>query len=88
MKTKKRLIIFVILITIFSILSSIFDIKTYQNGNTIALKNIEALAYEETINPEILRICTEARGFCAHNRIQIKIVCFSWFNLLSCEYNI
>ena len=54
MKTKKRLIIFVILITIFSILSSIFDIKTYQNGNTIALKNIEALAYEETINPEIL----------------------------------
>lgn len=38
--------------------------------NTIALKNIEALAYEETINPEILRICTEARGFCAHNRIQ------------------
>ena len=47
MKTKKRLIIFVILITIFSILSSIFDIKTYQNGNTIALKNIEALAYEE-----------------------------------------
>ena len=49
MKTKKRLIIFVILITIFSILSSIFDIKTYQNGNTIALKNIEALAYEETI---------------------------------------
>ena len=50
MKTKKRLIIFVILITIFSILSSIFDIKTYQNGNTIALKNIEALAYEETIN--------------------------------------
>jgi len=67
MKTKKRLIIFVILITIFSILSSIFDIKTYQNGNTIALKNIEALAYEETINPEI---CTEARGFCAHNRIQ------------------
>ena len=67
MKTKKRLIIFVILITIFSIL---FDIKTYQNGNTIALKNIEALAYEETINPEILRICTEARGFCAHNRIQ------------------
>ena len=58
MKTKKRLIIFVILITIFSILSSIFDIKTYQNGNT------------ETINPEILRICTEARGFCAHNRIQ------------------
>ena len=70
MKTKKRLIIFVILITIFSILSSIFDIKTYQNGNTIALKNIEALAYEETINAEILRICTEARGFCAHNRIQ------------------
>ena len=70
MKTKKRLIIFVILITIFSILSSIFDIKTYQNGNTIGLKNIEALAYEETINPEILRICTEARGFCAHNRIQ------------------
>ena len=69
MKTKKRLIIFVILITIFSILSSIFDIKTYQNGNTIALKNIEALAYEETINPEI-RICTEARGFCAHNKIQ------------------
>ena len=69
MKTKKRLIIFVILITIFSILSSIFDIKTYQNGNTIALKNIEALAYEETINPEILR-CTEARGFCSHNRIQ------------------
>ena len=67
MKTKKRLIIFVILITIFSILSSIFDIK---NGNTIALKNIEALAYEETINPEILRICTEARGFCAHNKIQ------------------
>ena len=59
MKTKKRLIIFVILITIFSIISSIFDIKTYQNGNTIALKNIEALAYEETINPEILRICTE-----------------------------
>ena len=54
MKTKKRLIIFVILITIFS----------------IALKNIEALAYEETINPEILRICTEARGFCAHNKIQ------------------
>ena len=51
MKTKKRLIIFVILITIFSILSSIFDIKTYQNGNTIALKNIEALAdNEDTTN--------------------------------------
>ena len=77
MKTKKRLIIFVILITIFSILSSIFDIKTYQNGNTIALKNIEALAYEETINPEILRICTEARGFCAHNRIHIMINLFN-----------
>ena len=79
MKTKKRLIIFVILITIFSILvtwslenaiETSDSIKTYQNGNTIALKNIEALAYEETINPEILRICTEARGFCAHNRIQ------------------
>lgn len=48
MKTKKRLIIFVILITIFSILSSIFDIKTYQNGNTIALKNIEAFSYKVT----------------------------------------
>ena len=62
MKTKKRLIIFVILITIFSILSSIFDIKTYQNGNTIALKNIEALKAASAANRFILSSSQEQQA--------------------------
>lgn len=70
MKTKKRLIIFVILITIFSILSSTFDITTYQNGNTMMLKNIEALANQEMTDLEILRICTEAQGFCVSKQVK------------------
>lgn len=67
MKTKKSLKIFLIIITISLILSSIFDITTYQNRNMILLKNIEALAEgETTIDKEILPICSAAKGLCIY----------------------